>query len=339
MRRSKREVRRKTRSRSVRRPYQPVANDNLTRAFTDVGAIPDEFKSSDEFLDVITWNIRFFHDKDAARVERITEILATLNADLMVFQEILGGSMEAVANGLVARGAGHYTTAYGTTGGQQRVAMMWDVDWVRAKDDVREIFERGQYVSPTGKDAFPRLPLWGAFTSVPAPGLDSQPFDLQILGLHLKSQRGGGEDQRRIAADALALWLRKDAVHVDADVVMLGDWNQPPDAAAWQAFRDLEDDDLALFQSINNSEDISHLYYKNKSELGSRLDLASISIAASKQMKDPPKIIRWTSLDDLLASQPNAAEIKEFIKQVSDNVSDHMPVVMRFYFEERPLVS
>jgi endonuclease/exonuclease/phosphatase family metal-dependent hydrolase len=334
----KKVVRKTSRKAARRRPkriaYQPPTNDHLTPGFESAGLVPDRFRGSDEFLDVLTWNIKFFHDRDKARVDRVTEVLAALNADIMVFEEILDGSLDVVAEGLGQRGAGNYVTAYGTTGGQQRVAMMWDIDWIRAKDDVQELFSKGEYETAGGKDAFPRLPLWSAFTALPTPGLKSDPFDLQLVGLHLKSQRGGGADQRKLAADVLALWLQKDAVHVDADVVMIGDWNESPKAAAWQALRELEKSDLALFESINNSEDISHFYYKNKTDLGSRLDLAAVSIAAAKQMASPPTVVRWTSLDTLLKTQPKAQQIKDYIKEISDNVSDHMPVVMRFFFEK-----
>ena len=61
------------------------------------------------------------------------------------------------------RGAGHYKVVYGTTGGDQRIAIMYDMDWISAKDDIVELFGRGSVMTGEGKDAFPRLPLWGYF--------------------------------------------------------------------------------------------------------------------------------------------------------------------------------
>lgn len=65
----------------------------------------------------------------------------------------------------------------------------------------------------------------------------------------------------------------------------------------------------------------------------SHLILQAITVASDKQLKPPPKVVRWTSLDKPLATGPKAAELKKYIKQVSEGVSDHMPVVSRFYFK------
>jgi endonuclease/exonuclease/phosphatase family metal-dependent hydrolase len=295
--------------------------------------VPEELRGTDQFLDVVTWNIRFFHDRDPARVEDIARVLATLNADIVVCQEILDGSLDAVAQKLREAGAGYYQTVYGTTGGNQRVALMWDLDWVRSKDEVREVFGRGQVVTADGKDAFPRLPLWGAFTVRPQEA-DGEPFDLQLLGLHLKSQRGGGETQRTLAADWLAAWLENDARRYDTDVVLLGDWNESPAAAAWAPFREMEEQGEVLFSAINGSHEISHLYYKSKTNLGSRLDLTLISSEAQDRVANVPQVVRWTSLDELLSTQPTGHQIKDLLKQIRENLSDHMPVVTRFYMTE-----
>jgi endonuclease/exonuclease/phosphatase family metal-dependent hydrolase len=322
------------RSRPSRRPFIPPSNDNISRGFDAVGIIPERLRGSDLFLDIVTWNIRFFHHHDADRVKRVTDILAVLNADIIVLQEILNASLAPVADGLRANGAGHYEVAYGTTGGNQRVAMLWDLDWVRSKDDVRELFGRGQVMTADGKDAFPRLPLWSAFT-LRQQRVDADPFDFQLVGVHLKSQRGGGDTQRRLAGEWLASWLDSTAPHYDADVVVLGDWNEPPDSTNWQALHALEDQGRALFRSINNQTAISHFYYKNRSDLGSRLDLAALSIAASDEVAGDPEVVRWAHLDTFLETQPRASEIKEFLKELSQDVSDHMPVITRFYLEEQ----
>jgi endonuclease/exonuclease/phosphatase family metal-dependent hydrolase len=315
-----------------RRAYVPPPNDHLSRAFDAAGLIPDRFKGADDFLDIVTWNIRYFHHHDPARVERVTEILSTLNADIVVLQEILEGSLDPVVAGLAQRDAGYYQVAYGTTGGNQRVAIMYDLDWVRAKDDVTELFGKGRVKTPEGKEVFWRLPL-RAYLTVLSEVTD--PFDFQLVGVHLKSQRGGGDVQRELAADCLGEWLNSDAQLVDADVIIMGDWNEPPDAPAWRSFHDLESAGRARFRSINTKSAISHLYFKNKRSIGSRLDLVALSMAAKDELVGDPTVVRWRSLDDLLDTQPKAAQIKRYIKEISMDISDHMPVVTRFFFEER----
>lgn len=314
----------------MKEKYTPPKNDRLSDGFDDI--VPKEYRGTDRFLDIVTWNIRYFHNRDKKRVERVMKILNALNADIIVLQEILDGSLEIVAEGLAKLGAGHYKTAYGKTGGDQRLAMMYDLDWVRAKSDITELFGKGTVVTNEGKEAFPRLPLLANFICL---SQVSHPFDFQLMGVHLKSQRGDGSSQRVLAAKKLSEWLVTEAPKTDTDVIILGDWNEPPDADTWKPLRELEQQKKALFSALNDSGKISHLMYKTKSEFGSRLDLEAVSTAAFKQMKSKPDVVRWKSLDKLLATNPKGEEIKKFIQELSANVSDHMPVVTRFYWREK----
>lgn len=320
----------------AKKTFMAPKNDNLAEPMSDL--VPDEYKGTDRYLDVVAWNIRYFHDKDPQRVKNVVDVLGALNADVFVFEEILDDSLEVVAQELGRIGAGNYSTSYGTTGGQQRVAMMHDLDWVRAKDDPAELFGKGQVLTGAGKDAFPRLPLHNSFACLPS-SETSDPFDFQLVGLHLKSQRvsagaedGEDADQRSLAADRLARWLTTDASDVDTDVILVGDWNKPPTAPEWKVFRDLEDDGLARFTTVNDTSDVSHLMYRSASEYGSRLDLGAVSIAAAEKLVAGASVARWKTLDDLLDASPKAAQIKQLIRDLSRDVSDHMPLVMRFYF-------
>ncbi len=315
----------------TKKSYRIADNDNLSDAFGD--QIPEEYRGSDQFLDVVTWNIRYFHDRDQTRVARIAEVMNALNADIFVCEEILEGALDPVAQVLEKKKAGYYQTAYGTTGGQQRVALMWDIEWVRAKDNITELFGKGQITASDGKDCFPRLPLLGVFTSLTkSSDIEANTFDFQLLGLHLKSQRGDGSEQRELAAKSLTQWLTDKAPLVDADVIMLGDWNAPPSSPAWRPFQELENAGKAAFQSINDEGSISHLMYKNKQNFGSRLDLEALSKSTVSQLAKPPEVVRWKGLDQLIASNPKGQAIKDYIAWLGMNVSDHMPVVTRFYF-------
>lgn len=309
--------------------FQPPPNDNISSAFDRLGLVPERYKGTDKFIDIVTWNIRFFHDQDPDRVKRIVNVLSELNADVIVLEEIKDQSLEVVAQELRSQEAGYYATAYGTTGGDQRVSIMYDLDWIRAKDNFRELFGKGQ-VMVGNKDAFPRLPLYSYFTGL----TQGTPFDFQLIGVHLKSQRGGGKDQRERAALELRNWLVNDASAEDADVIILGDWNEPPASDTWQPFHVLEQEKRALFNKVNNESDISHLMYRNKQNIGSRLDLTAISMSASRRMGKPPEVVRWAPLEELLGTDAKATRIKDFLKDLRENVSDHMPVVTRFYFKD-----
>lgn len=310
--------------------YVPPDNDNLSVGFEDI--VPQKYKGSDRFLDLVTWNLFWFHHKQEERVKTITDILEQLNADILVFQEVVNESLDGVAEELTRRGAGSYEVNYGTTGGNQRIAIMHDLDWIRTKDDVKELFGKRQVVASNNKDAFPRLPLHGIYTALPIS--NSKPFDFHLLGLHLKSQRGGGTEQRQKAAERLSEWMTQEASLVDEDVIMTGDWNKEPSSDDWKAIHDLEQDGKVHFSDINDESEISHLMYQNKSKVGTRLDVSAISVAAFDEIKANPEVVKWKNLDAMLDKNQKAKQIKENLKYIKKNISDHMPVVTRFYFTE-----
>jgi exonuclease III len=97
----------------------------------------------------------------------------------------------------------------------------------------------------------------------------------------------------------------------------------------------LEKEGHALFNKIKDNDSISNFYYKSKEKIGSRLDIALVSSSASREMSGTSDVVRWRSLDKLLAKNPKANEIKEYIKEISASLSDHLPVVTRFYFQEQ----
>ena len=116
-----------------------------------------------------------------------------------------------------------YKVAYGTTGGDLRVAFMYDMEWIKASMNISELFVENPTVPVSGrqKPVFPRLPLHSTFVAY----REEQPFDFHLVGVHLKSQRGGGQTQRAEAAKRLSEWVTTQTT--DEDVIIAGDWNAP----------------------------------------------------------------------------------------------------------------
>ena len=308
-----------------------IANDNISVL---LGAIDPKFNDTDDFLDIVQWNLRWFDGNEPEKVAKIEQVLSILNSDIFVFQEIAHGSLDGMAQSLKAAGKGNYQVAYGDTGGQQRVAIMWDMDWVRTKDDIRELFAKKEVTTPSGKDVFPRQPLWSYFYCKSTIS-NKRGIDFQLVGLHLKSQmdRGNtGEDdlQRTLSCAKLADWLVKDGNNYDADCILLGDWNEPPTAKAWGTMRDLEKNNIVKFEKINDPSDYSHLYYRNKNDVGSLLDLKIVTSDFATQMNKTGGTIKWIALENLMASNASAAEIKKLIDSIKNDITDHLPVLTRF---------
>lgn len=311
-----------------------IPNDNISKSLKNIiGALPASIRDSEQYLDVISWNLRWFNHQEKDRVKNITEILRYLNADIFIFQEVQDGSLDEVAAQLRAFGSGYYQVHYGRTGGDQRVAIMYDTEWVRAKDEIVELFGKGAVKTGDNKDAFPRLPFYGYFLAK-SPNPDESGFTFQLVGVHLKSQVGGGNTQRIIAAEKLAWWLEKEANDVDADTIIIGDWNKGPSDTDWQAIHKLENEKKVLFRKINDESDFSHLYYKNKNEIGSRLDIALVtSEAYAKMASDKTSVGRWVTIEQLLQSAPakKVSEIKAVLNSIKENISDHMPLYAGYY--------
>ncbi len=71
-------------SRKPNKKTTPILNDNISRLLKSGDFVPKEFEGSDRFLDIISWNIKFFNDRDPKRVENIRIIMQELNADIFV---------------------------------------------------------------------------------------------------------------------------------------------------------------------------------------------------------------------------------------------------------------
>lgn len=333
-------------------------NDNLSSGMSDL--VPEKFKDKAQFLDIVQWNIEWFGatrsaEKDRNRFDLVVGILEALNSDLFVFQEIAGpssdgryeGVLDAVARELRERGAGDYVSYYASAGGEQRVAMMWDRDWIRAKDEVRDLFPRGHHRAPNGKDAFAgRTPLFGYFAAripEPHPAREGEylggpgVFPFQALGVHLKAMPDG-HVQRLASSRVLANWLSLEAAQAGVDSLILGDWNAPPDDPCWKPFHDMEDgqQETVKFRQINDPSDFSYLWLQNQSsKFVSRIDLAAVSLASESKPEEAllGQAIRWKPIEEAIARAGSMTDrrVREVLTEIKETISDHLPVISRFY--------
>ena len=317
-------------------------HDNMSRSFA--GMVPDEYRDTAQFLNIVQWNIEWFgaaksKDKDKRRIEVVTDILEAFNADLFVFQEVAGpskdgrypGVFDPIAEELTSRGAGDYVVFYTEAGGEQRVAMMWDRDFLRAKTDVTDLFARGIHKTQDGKDAFAgRTPLHGWFEARVG---EAGRFDFQALGVHLKAMEEGAP-QREHSAKVLADWISATRAEIDADILVVGDWNASPTAREWETIRNLPG---VSFDDINDESDFSYLWLANSTnKYVSRIDLTALSLASETE---PParvaNVVKWTSIQEALAraSGLRDAQVRAVLKEVKETVSDHLPTITQFYFK------
>lgn len=323
--------------------------DRISRLLNAKKLVPPRYVGSDGYFDLVSWNIAWFDAEDGDRVAAITEVLSQINADMFVLMEIANdGALDDVVRRLAKRKAGFYSTFYGSTGGQQRVVLMWNRDWVRAKEPTAELFADTNPSLPAEFGAgrqkvFPRLPVWGYFEVRPPPGSGGEGFTFELMGVHLKAQgpdpdgytgppKRWGVPQRTKAAQRIARWLGDATSHFDTDVVVAGDWNAVPGEKEWAAIRKLERAGAVRFEDINRADEVSHLVRLNADGgAGSRIDLHLVTDAASaKAVPDEAGVvIKWSLFDDL-GALPGAAR-RTLFSQLKKRFSDHLPVVSRFY--------
>ena len=283
--------------------------------------VPDNLEGSDDYLEIVNWNIKFFSGTPE-RTEVIAKIMGEIRADIFVLQEIDYGAMDNVIKILQHLQVGTYKVVYGNTGGDIRVAFVYNLETVRAKDDIVELFNKDNILADNGKPAFPRLPLYGYFQVRKS----SQPLDFELIGVHLKSQRGSNKSwlQRKKAAESLSTWLLNNSK--DEDVIIVGDFNSPPDREEWTAFERLEDQDRIKFEMSNDINERSH-FYRGKD---SRLDMVlttQVTPAIKLSNGREAKVITWEQLIGDNDSQ-------EFINIIKDQISDHLPVLSRYYWKD-----
>jgi endonuclease/exonuclease/phosphatase family metal-dependent hydrolase len=315
---AKKKAKRKAAARPRRQPAKLIPNDNISAAINEY--VPEELRGTDRFLDIVNWNIRYFNELDPARVRLITKIIGEINADILVLQEIAEGALDPVAAALNASGAGFYKTAYGHTGGTQRVAFMYDTEWVRTKAEFTELFAGEPNTLPgSTKRIFPRLPLHNLMHAFSPQGGN---FDFHLVGVHLKAFMGpadSGEQQRRSSAERLVKWSEDETE--DRDIIICGDFNKEPSAKEWEAFRRDEKAGRISFGKRNSETEGSH-WFKGKRSL---IDLVIVSDSAEKVAKDPySTVIPWKQVFESTTLRNDLIE----------RISDHMPVVSRFYFKD-----
>lgn len=301
----------------------PAENDRISEALN--GFIPDALEGTDRFLDIVTWNIKWFNLQDERRLGVIAQIMSEINADVFILQEIEAGAMDPVADMLKRNGAGYYKIAQGSNGGDQRVTIMYDMEFVRTTANPSELYTDDPVVDTgaTRKPIFPRRPL---LTPLTVKAGEEEPFDFHLVGVHLKSQRqdrngDDGSNQRRAAAERLAHWMTTEVP--DDDAIIAGDWNAVSSKPEFKVIRDLEAAGQVRFESFAAQNEASHFF---KSGKGTRLDYIVVSAGASKVAKDRSVVLPWT---EYLKQGPSA------LASIIDTVSDHMPVLSRFYFEDK----
>ena len=81
--------------------------DKISRYLNKRKLVPAAFRGTDKFIDIVSWNLRWFDHRDPRRVKAITEVMDELNSDMFVLTEVAeDGALDQVIQQLEKKKAG-----------------------------------------------------------------------------------------------------------------------------------------------------------------------------------------------------------------------------------------
>ncbi len=247
-------------------------------------------------VDIATWNIENF-PKNPATPEVMADLIASLDLDLIAVQEI---EDEAAFDQLVSRLRGYdgvlSTHTYGN-GTYQKIGFIYRSALLEVTS-VRRLFDNAGY-------EFPRPPLEVEV------GVVGTNVTFVAIAVHLKAGFGGEDRERRELATALLEDYVAGLVggEGDADVVVLGDFNEVVTSAGGQA---------TLAPWLDGAS--YHLHTQSLAEDG------DFSFVPSEALID--HVVSTSALSDELPADAQIPRLDQQYNGYGNVISDHLPVVV-----------
>jgi endonuclease/exonuclease/phosphatase family metal-dependent hydrolase/S1-C subfamily serine protease len=280
--------------------------------------VPD-FQGVPDFADVGFWNIEHFNAfVDDTRIERVADVVGRLSMDVLGLVEVEEPALERLVQALRDRGDDMAFELL-DVGGRQDLAVIYDRDTAVA-ELVPDIAERNrehlEIKTTGGKKAFPRAPLFAR--CLVAAG-NAEPVEFILIVVHLKAFGDAtSRERRRLAALSLAAIIEDIRNTEQLPVILGGDFNQTINNDVLSALTTSPD----LFALTSDDADTNAASFIG----GSRRSLID-HIMVSGDVR--PGVIQG---DDAAI-----VRLDRRVRDFSDTVSDHVPIVMRVVSRSIPL--
>lgn len=179
-----------------------LTGSSLTIKITDSGIEPTET------LKVVTWNIEFFPKEGTTTINKVADIVESIDADVIALQEIADeNAFNQLDNMLTGWEGRFYDVRYG-----QDIAFLFKSSEITSIGSLSEIYSTDSY-------AFPREPVLVTVTH-------SSGLEVTFINIHLKCCGAtGSEEANRREAASIKLEEYIDTNLATSNVVILGDWN------------------------------------------------------------------------------------------------------------------
>ncbi|PVX49881.1 endonuclease/exonuclease/phosphatase family protein [Balneicella halophila] len=163
--------------------------------------------TSDEKLEIVTWNIENF-PKGTSTAKEVAKVIKAMDVDVLALQEV---TSKSTFEQFIALLPGYEGVIMARTG--LDLAFIYKTSEISINGNPYGIYPEDEYHSP-----FPRRPFVLPIHS------KSTGLDVIIVNNHLKAKSGAkNEARRRKASKLLKQWI--DSEHPDDNVVILGDLN------------------------------------------------------------------------------------------------------------------
>ena len=244
-------------------------------------------------LNVVTWNIKNFPAENSSTLEKLTEIIPSLDADIIAVQEIADvTSLLELESQLDGWGAVYANVRYG-----QELGFVYNKRAFTSLTEPLQLFDDDSY-------AFPRQAVLLMASHVSG-------LEVVFINIHLKCCGEDGSDEqerRRIASDKIKTYI--DQNHPNDAVIVLGDFNDEIIGPS-SPFQNFIDDEAFAFadKEIELGPDSNWSY----PSWPSHLDHILISDELFENLTDVQTIVLESCVTDF-----------------ATEVSDHRPVLASF---------
>lgn len=276
------------------------------------------FAGTPDFADVGFWNIEHFNGQiSQQRVERVADVLDRLSMDVMGLVEVEKPALEDLVEALRQRGNAVDFKLLDVPG-RQDLAVLFDLETttVELADDIEQRHRQALSVTtPSGRSAFPRKPLFARCRVVD----NTEPIEFMMIVVHLKAFGDAqSKARRRLAAEVLNEIIEDVRNNENLPVVLGGDFNET-----------LNND---VLDSLLSSPDLFTLTSDDAmnnaiSFIGSR----------HRSLIDHIMVSRDVRLGSIAGDDAAIVRLDRGVRDFSDDVSDHVPIVMRMVGRSTPI--
>lgn len=278
------------------------------------------FGGTSQFADVGFWNIEHFNDSVGdERLRRVADVVASLSLNAFGLTEVQEGALERLTAELAQRGFDYGFELLDTRFAQD-IAVLFDRDTttVRNRSDIAKRHKKKlKAKTASGKTVFPRAPLFVECTVDEGQGAAAT---FLMIVVHLKAFGDATSKQRRrLAAKALAEIIADVREREEIPVVLGGDFNETLNNDVLSALTDSPD----LMSLTSDDQDDGALSF-----VGRRHRSLIDHIITTKDVQ----------AGDIAGDDAAIVRLDQSIPGFADDVSDHVPVVMRIVYRDAAVV-